>query len=71
MGRLTPLSIARLCAHGREPEAAMREDRIDEAVLALLYLGHWLEGHDNIARAWKSLDWSAMADRQEQIYHPV
>lgn len=38
----------------------MREDRIDEAVLALLYLGHWIERHDNIARAWKSLDWSAM-----------
>lgn len=38
----------------------MREDRIDEAVLALLYLGHWTERPDNIARAWKSLDWSAM-----------
>ncbi|UPT62515.1 MAG: DUF6429 family protein [Hyphomonadaceae bacterium JAD_PAG50586_4] len=43
-----------------KPEAAMREDRIDEAVLALLYLGHWIEGHDKIARAWKSLDWSTM-----------
>lgn len=38
----------------------MREDRIDEAVLALLYLGHWIEGPDNIARAWKSLDWNAL-----------
>ena len=38
----------------------MREDRIDEAVLALLYLGHWIEGHDNIARTWKSLNWSTM-----------
>ena len=38
----------------------MREDRIDKAVLALLYLGHWIEGPDNIARAWKSLDWNAL-----------
>ena len=38
----------------------MREDRIDEAVLALLYLGHWLEGPDKIGRAWKSFDWSAL-----------
>ena len=30
-------------------------DRIDEAVLALLYLG--LHEHD---RAWKSFDWDAM-----------
>jgi hypothetical protein len=30
-------------------------DKIDEAVLALLYLGR----HDDI-RAWKSFDWDAM-----------
>jgi uncharacterized protein DUF6429 len=30
-------------------------DRIDEAVLALLYLGH----HDH-HRSWKSFDWDAM-----------
>ena len=30
-------------------------DRIDEAVLALLYLGRHEE-----ARAWKSFDWAAM-----------
>lgn len=38
----------------------MREDRIDEAALALLYLEHWIEGPDNIARAWKSLGWNAL-----------
>ena len=30
-------------------------DRIDEAILALLFLGR----HDEI-RAWKSFDWAAM-----------
>ena len=38
--------------------AAMKEidpDRIDEAVLALLFLGR----HDGV-RTWKSFDWSAM-----------
>ena len=33
----------------------MDKDRIDEAVLALLYLGL----HDEV-RAWKSFDWEAM-----------
>ena len=33
----------------------MDKDRIDEAVLALLYLGL----HDKV-RAWKSFDWEAM-----------
>jgi hypothetical protein len=31
-------------------------DRIDEAVLALLFLGR----HDDGARTWKSFDWAAM-----------
>jgi hypothetical protein len=38
--------------------AAMKEidpDRIDEAVLALLFLGR----HDGV-RTWKSFDWAAM-----------
>jgi len=38
-------------------------DRIDEAVLALLYLGL----HDGI-RAWKSFDWDAMARLHEKGY---
>ncbi|MDE0422285.1 MAG: DUF6429 family protein [Gammaproteobacteria bacterium] len=39
----------------------MDQDRIDEAVLALLYLGIH-ERHRTMpgARAWKSLDWDAM-----------
>ena len=47
---------------------ALDTDRIDEAVLALLYLG--LHDHD---RAWKGFDWDAM-DRLHQkgmIENPV
>lgn len=51
----------------------MNTDRIDEAVLALLYLGHWLEGPDKSARSWKSFDWDAMARLHEKglISDPV
>ena len=35
-------------------------ERIDEAVLALLYLGIWQRYPGGLARAWKSFDWSAM-----------
>lgn len=38
-------------------------DRIDEAVLALLYLGL----HDQ-GRAWKSFDWEAMERLHEKGY---
>lgn len=38
-------------------------DRIDEAVLALLYLGL----HDG-ARAWKSFDWDAMSRLHDKGY---
>jgi hypothetical protein len=43
-------------------------DRIDEAVLALLYLGL----HDN-GRAWKGFDWEAMNRLHEKgmISNPV
>jgi hypothetical protein len=34
--------------------------RVDEAVLALLYLGIFESGPGGGARAWKSLDWDAM-----------
>ena len=34
------------------------KDKVDEAVLALLYLNTFPEG--NIVRAWKSFDWGAM-----------
>lgn len=44
------------------------EDRIDEAVLALLYLGLHDRGH-----AWKTFDWDAMARLHEKgmISNPV
>jgi hypothetical protein len=44
--------------HVPPPRSAMKEidhDLIDEAVLALLFLGR----HD-VYRAWKSFDWTAM-----------
>ncbi len=43
-------------------------DRIDEAVLALLYLGR----HEH-NRAWKSFDWGAMErlHKQDFISNPV
>ncbi|MGD8456178.1 MAG: DUF6429 family protein [Anaerolineales bacterium] len=34
------------------------KDKVDEVVLALLYLNSFPEG--NIVRAWKSFDWGAM-----------
>ena len=47
---------------------ALDTDRIDEAVLALLYLGL----HDNL-RAWKGFDWDAMNRLHEKgmIENPV
>ena len=44
----------------------MDTDKIDHAVLALLYYGHWLEGPDKAARSWKSFDWDAMARLHEK-----
>ena len=37
----------------------MNTDRIDAAVLALLYLGRWGE-RDHLVRSWKAFDWDAM-----------
>jgi hypothetical protein len=34
------------------------EEKVDEMVLALLYLGTFRDGP--VLRAWKSLDWSSM-----------
>ena len=44
----------------------MNQDRIDEAVLALLYLGIH-ESHKTMAgaRTWKSFDWDAM----DRLHH--
>ena len=40
--------------------ASMKQNRIDDAVLALLYLG--IHDHDPVtgARTWKSFNWDAM-----------
>ena len=42
----------------------MNNAKIDEAVLALLYLG----AHDNDSRTWKSFDWDAMERLHEKGY---
>lgn len=51
----------------------MKLDRIDETVLALLYLG--IHDHDPVmgARTWKSFDWNAMNRLYEKglISNPV
>ena len=53
--------------------AAKTDDKIDEAVLALLYLG--ISGRHPItgARTWKSFDWDAMNRLHERglISNPV
>ena len=53
--------------------AAMNEDRIDEAVLALLYLGIHQRRPMEGARTWKSFDWEAMdrLHRKSLIPNPV
>ncbi len=35
-------------------------DKIDDAVLALLYLTSFTEGKGELARAWKGHDWDAL-----------
>ena len=49
------------------------DDRIDEAVLALLYLGIFERGPMMGARTWKSFDWDAMErlHRKGLISDPV
>ncbi len=49
-------------------------DRIDDAVLALMYLTlHDMDKFSRLARAWKSFDWDAMNRLHEKdlIYDPV
>jgi hypothetical protein len=49
-------------------------DRIDEAVLALLFLGIWERNRfTGLARTWKSFDWAAMERLHEKgfIHDPV
>jgi hypothetical protein len=51
----------------------MNKDKIDEAVLALLYLNHWLDKPTGVASAWKPFDWDTMERLHEQglISNPV
>lgn len=41
-------------------------DKVDEAVLALLYLN--FHGDPNVIRAWKSFDWDAMDRLHDKGY---
>jgi hypothetical protein len=56
------VNLVRFCRYRmrRAIWSSMNKDKIDEAVLALLYLGHWLERHSGVARSWKSFDWDTM-----------
>src|SRR5438876_12302768 len=54
-------SPSHVCPGGRDME--LDTDKIDEAVLALLYLGL----HEG-ARTWKGFDWEAMNRLHEQGY---
>jgi hypothetical protein len=51
----------------------MNKDKVDEAVLALLYLNHWLEKPTGVTNAWKSFDWDTMERLHERglISNPV
>ena len=56
------------------PEPSIDTDRIDEAVLALLFLGICeRDRFTGLARAWKSFDWAAMERLHQKglIHNPV
>ncbi len=56
------------------PEPTIDTDRIDEAVLALLFLGICEQDRfTGLARAWKSFDWAAMERLYQKglIHNPV
>jgi hypothetical protein len=63
-----PAPYKHRASHEGELIMAINTDRIDEAVLALLYLGL----HDH-GRAWKGFDWDAMNRLHEKgmISNPV
>ncbi len=46
----------------------LNTDRIDETVLALLYLGFHDSHSGSGGRAWKSFDWDAMSRLYEKGY---
>ena len=49
-------------AQSENPNCAMKPDpeKIDDAVLALLFLTSFRQRGDELARAWKSHDWEAL-----------
>lgn len=51
----------------------MNKEKIDEAVLALLYLGRWSDKRTGITSTWKAFDWDAMQRLHDQglISDPV
>jgi hypothetical protein len=56
------------------PEPSFDTDRVDEAVLALLFLGICdRDRFTGMARAWKSFDWAAMERLYQKglIHNPV
>jgi len=56
------------------PMASIDTDRVDEAVLALLFLGICeRDRFTGLARTWKSFDWAAMERLYEKglIHNPV
>lgn len=57
-----------------KPEPSVDTDRIDEAVLALLFLGICeRDRFTGLARAWKGFDWAAMERLYQKglIHNPV
>jgi hypothetical protein len=55
-------------------DAEIDTDRIDDAVLALLYLGlHDADEFSGLERSWKSFDWEVMnrLHAKEMIFDPV
>jgi hypothetical protein len=60
---------------GDEPGAVMKPDldKIDDAVMALLFLTSFRERGDELARAWKGHDWEALERLHAKgvIFNPV
>jgi hypothetical protein len=55
-------------------EAEIDNDRIDDTLLALMYLSlHNADRHSGLVRSWKSFDWEVMNRlyAKEMIFHPV
>ena len=44
----------------------MNKHNVEEAILALLFFGHWVESPHGVARSWKSFDRDAMKRLHER-----